>query len=155
MRQYALDEVAETAPLRTRHRDWYLTLAERALPELTGPEQRAWYRRLTADYDNLRLGLVWSRAAPDGAEAELRLAAALGRYWNIHGPRTTAGPGSRRAVCRFLPNPWSESPTWRMTCRPRRARRFWKIRLMAGASNLKVLPAPSCARERNSEYRLR
>jgi predicted ATPase/DNA-binding CsgD family transcriptional regulator len=89
MRQYALerlDELAETTSVRMRHRDWYLALAERALPELTGPDQRAWYRRLTADYDNLRLALDWSRADPDGAEAQLRLVAALGRYWNIHRP---------------------------------------------------------------------
>jgi predicted ATPase/DNA-binding XRE family transcriptional regulator len=90
VRQYArerLDEADETTAVRIRHRDWYLSLAEQALPELTRADQRLWYRRLTADYDNLRLALEWNRVDPDGAEAELRLASALGRYWDIHGPR--------------------------------------------------------------------
>ena len=93
VRQYALerlDEVDETGLVRMRHRAWYLALAERALPELTQADQHAWYRRLTADYDNLRAVLDYCRADPEGGEAELRLAAALGRYWTIHGP---AGEG--------------------------------------------------------------
>ena len=52
VRQYAVErlaQVGETRPIRVRHRDWYLSLAERAVPELTGPDQRVWYRRLRSD----------------------------------------------------------------------------------------------------------
>jgi non-specific serine/threonine protein kinase len=90
VRQYALERLSdavETTVLRMRHRDWYLALAERALPELTGANQRFWYQRLTAEFDNFRAALEWTHADPEGAEPELRLAAALGRYWDIHGPK--------------------------------------------------------------------
>lgn len=103
VRQYALErleEVEGARPLRQRHRDWYLGLAEHALPELTGVDQRLWYQRLTAEYDNLRLALQWTDSDPDGAEAELRLAAALGRYWDIHGPRRDGRKWVEQALAR-------------------------------------------------------
>jgi predicted ATPase/DNA-binding CsgD family transcriptional regulator/transcriptional regulator with XRE-family HTH domain len=89
VRHYAaerLEEAGELTAVRTRHRDWYLGMAERALPELTRRDQYVWYERLTTDYDNFRIALAWSQADPDGPEAELRLAAALGRFWHIRGP---------------------------------------------------------------------
>src|SRR5262249_3406595 len=103
VRQNALERLSAvegTAPLRVRHRDWYLELAERALPHLTSADQRSWYQRLTAEYDNFRLALEWSHTDPEGAEAELRLAAALGRYWDIHGPRRDGRLWIERALAR-------------------------------------------------------
>jgi tetratricopeptide (TPR) repeat protein len=44
-----------------------------------------WLNRLGAEHDNLRAALAWSQADPAGAAAELRLAAALGRFWNLRG----------------------------------------------------------------------
>jgi predicted ATPase/DNA-binding XRE family transcriptional regulator len=110
VRQYALDRLNDAegeSALRVRHRDWFLALAERALPELTGPTQRIWYERLTIEYDNLRAALEWSHADPDGAEPELRLAAALGRYWDIHGPRRDGRTWVERALTR---GPTSATP---------------------------------------------
>jgi predicted ATPase/DNA-binding XRE family transcriptional regulator len=103
VRQYALEhlnEVEGATALRARHRDWYLELAERALPKLTGADQRIWYERLTAEYDNLRAALEWTHADPDGAGPELRLAAALGRYWDIYGPRRDGRMWVERALSR-------------------------------------------------------
>jgi predicted ATPase len=87
IRQYASDKLVQAgeAVVRTRHRDWYLALAEQAAPELTRRDQVAWFGRLAADHDNLRAALKWSRAEPTAAEEELRLAAALGRFWRIRG----------------------------------------------------------------------
>jgi predicted ATPase len=87
IRQYALEKLlasGEAAATRSRHRDFNLALAERAARELTGRDQAAWYRRLDAEHDNLRGALEWSRAEADG-EKELRLAAALGRFWRVQG----------------------------------------------------------------------
>jgi len=88
LRQYAgeqLHHAGEAAGVRDRHRHWFLAWAERALPELTRRDQTVWFRRFAADHDNFRAALDWVHADPTGAEPELRLAAALGRYWNIQG----------------------------------------------------------------------
>jgi predicted ATPase/DNA-binding SARP family transcriptional activator len=88
IRQYAaerLQEAGETSALHTRHRDWCLRLAERAEPELLGPEQGRSLERLEQQHDNLRAALKWSKEQQNGAEAELRLAGALGRFWYLRG----------------------------------------------------------------------
>jgi predicted ATPase/class 3 adenylate cyclase len=75
VRQYARDrlvEASEEVDVRTRHRAWYVALAERADREPRGPRQRIW-----RDHDNLRAALVWGKEDPGGAEATLRLVGAL------------------------------------------------------------------------------
>jgi non-specific serine/threonine protein kinase len=86
VREYAAEQLAaagEAAAIANRHRDWCLSLTERALPQLTGRDQVAWYRRLAVELDNCRAARTWMRANPDGGALELRLAAALGRYWHV------------------------------------------------------------------------
>jgi tetratricopeptide (TPR) repeat protein len=88
VRQYARDrllEVAETDIVRRRHRDWYLALAQRAAPELHGPEQVQWFARLEEEHDNLRAALEWSQSEPSGEEMALHLAGALYWFWNVRG----------------------------------------------------------------------
>ena len=87
VRQYGrerLEEFGETAQVRRRHRDWYLALAERAEPELHGPNQIAWLERLEQNHDNLRAALDWSVNDADTSAQGLRLAAALCDFWDIH-----------------------------------------------------------------------
>jgi predicted ATPase/class 3 adenylate cyclase len=84
VRQYAHDrlvEADEDADLRTRHRDWYLELAEQTDREIRGPRPAWWIERLETEHDNLRSALEWSKAEKDGAEAGLRLVGALHRFW--------------------------------------------------------------------------
>lgn len=84
MRQYArekLEESGQEALPRTRHLDWCVSLAERAEPELTGPDQAEWLDRLEAEHDNLRAALTWSVNRRAGVEAGLRLGGALWRFW--------------------------------------------------------------------------
>lgn len=98
---------------RRRHLEYYLGLVEQAEPALTGPRQSVWLARLDAEYDNLRAALGHSlhpstssglqlpapgprppalnprppapNPRPLAPALALRLAAALGRYWQIRG----------------------------------------------------------------------
>jgi predicted ATPase/Tfp pilus assembly protein PilF len=79
LRRYAADrlsEVGEAEPLRDRHAAWFLGLAERAKPELTGAGQAAWLDRLERERENLRAVRRWA-AARGAADVGLRLAGAL------------------------------------------------------------------------------
>ena len=76
--------VGEDGPVRDRHADYYLALAEAAEPGLLGAGQLAWLDRLEREHDNLRAALDWLRAQGD-AEGAARLAASLGRFWFISG----------------------------------------------------------------------
>src|SRR5262249_41114944 len=87
IREYGLErlvECGEETDARARHAAYYLALAERAEPELTGPGQARWYARLDGEYDNLRAVLAW--ACESGAvQTGLRIAVALWRYWDTRG----------------------------------------------------------------------
>lgn len=87
VRQYAEEQliaVGEAERARDRHRDWCVELAEQAEPELTGPDQAPWLARLEIEHDNLRAALRWTLERGNAAVG-LRLAAALWRFWLIHG----------------------------------------------------------------------
>jgi predicted ATPase/class 3 adenylate cyclase/DNA-binding SARP family transcriptional activator len=75
----------EEAPVRDRHRDHYLSVAEEAEAHLEGHGQIEWFRSLHQDYPNLRAALDWSR---DRGEAELlaRGATPLVWFWAFRGP---------------------------------------------------------------------
>jgi non-specific serine/threonine protein kinase len=84
MRQYARNRLsdADHARVRDRHLEFFLDLAEQAEPQLIGPDQIVWLERLDREHGNMRTALEWSRR--DGrAEAGLRLASALWRFWAI------------------------------------------------------------------------
>jgi predicted ATPase/DNA-binding XRE family transcriptional regulator len=78
-----LRETGEETEARNRHAAWCLDLAERAEPELTGPDQESWFARLHAEHDNLRAALVWAMDHRDGRAS--RLARRLYRYWATFG----------------------------------------------------------------------
>ncbi len=88
IRQYGLKKLersGQAAVVRRQHLQWFVGLAERAEAELTGPDQGIWLERLETEYDNLWAVLEWSQTEAQGAEAGLRLAAALWRFWLVHG----------------------------------------------------------------------
>jgi predicted ATPase len=76
-----LAEAGETQDLHRQHFDWYLKLAEHAAPNLSGPQQEAWFARLEAEHDNLRVALGWAIDAGRSEEAA-RLALAVWRFWH-------------------------------------------------------------------------
>jgi predicted ATPase/DNA-binding SARP family transcriptional activator/DNA-binding CsgD family transcriptional regulator len=93
VRQYArerLEEGGQTEHVQERHARHYLALAEMAEPELMGSRPVACLERLETEYGNLRAALSWALDAgeepAERAERGLRLAAALGRFWDAHGP---------------------------------------------------------------------
>ena len=84
IREYGLEQLSasgEETAVRDAHAAWCVALAERAEPELTGPEQAVWVRRLEADLGNLRAAQQWLAARGD-AESSLRLAGAIGWFWS-------------------------------------------------------------------------
>lgn len=62
---------------------WYVKLCDSIIPELAGPGQAKGYKTLTAEIDNLRAALMWSKRA--NLEQGLHLAASLWRFWQVKG----------------------------------------------------------------------
>jgi DNA-binding SARP family transcriptional activator/predicted ATPase/predicted negative regulator of RcsB-dependent stress response len=98
VRQYAatkLHEANEDAPARNAHLACFVALAEAAAPHLHGGSQGFWLARLEQEHDNLRAALEWSLGSEVGslhptdlrqrAELGLRLAGALGWFWEVRG----------------------------------------------------------------------
>ena len=87
VRQYAsgkLESEGEEENARQRHALFFLRLAERAEPELSGTEQVAWLDRLETELDNLRAAVGWFRINGE-TQAHLRLAGSLWRFCYLHG----------------------------------------------------------------------
>jgi tetratricopeptide (TPR) repeat protein len=83
IRQFArelLERNDERNDLRRTFRDWYRALVERAEPELLGPGNVPWMRRIWAEIDNLRSVLETGRR-DDSLEDVLRVATALWPFW--------------------------------------------------------------------------
>jgi non-specific serine/threonine protein kinase len=102
IRQYARERLAaagEVARAGQRHTEYFQTLAERAEPELYGPNQGAWLDRLELEHDNFRTALGWlvgpgelfGGVAADADLADrdplagLRLGWVLMRFWDMRG----------------------------------------------------------------------
>lgn len=87
VRDYAREravESGETAALRRRHAEYYLTLAERGEAQLRGRGQRDWHARLLLEESNLRAAMAWALELTDGDIAQ-RFAAALWMFWRWAG----------------------------------------------------------------------
>jgi non-specific serine/threonine protein kinase len=109
IREYAqtrLRDAGEESFVRMRHRDWFLSLAERAEPELKGAGSVHWLDRLERERENLWAALSWS-IVREAAEAGLRLAGALARFWLVRGPYRE----TRAAVTELLGLPGGHEPT--------------------------------------------
>jgi predicted ATPase/class 3 adenylate cyclase len=88
IRQYARDKLFESGEgerIRNQHLDFFLRLAEEALPELYSAEQVMWLNRLETEHKNLRVALAWSQRSESGVEVVLRLIGALGEFWSTRG----------------------------------------------------------------------
>jgi predicted ATPase/class 3 adenylate cyclase len=85
-RQYAQEKLLhaeESESIRKKHCDWFLVLAERAEPYLTGgSELLDWLNRLEFDHDNMRAALAWAQIT-DEFETGARLAFALTGLWEF------------------------------------------------------------------------
>ncbi|MCH8800967.1 MAG: hypothetical protein IH963_08670, partial [Chloroflexi bacterium] len=72
----------EAGDSKGRHARYFQDLAERAAPELRGPQQLEWLARLEIEHDNLRAALEWGLKAGD-ADLAQRTAAALTWFWMV------------------------------------------------------------------------
>jgi predicted ATPase/DNA-binding SARP family transcriptional activator len=111
IREYARERLAQpdAQQLRDRHLDWAVDFAERADPELRGPEQRLWLERLQPELDNFRAAFHWSTSRGD-ADRALRLGASLLEFWMVRADwsegrrwveRALALPGASDAPARM------------------------------------------------------
>jgi predicted ATPase len=80
-----LQQSGEAETIKRAHAQYFLTLAEEAYPKLKSPDQLGWLDRLEAEHDNMRAALAWALETGD-VVTELRLAAALERFWFLRGP---------------------------------------------------------------------
>ncbi len=90
IRHYALQQLEDEGLLEStslRHAHHYLEMAERALPNLLGPDQHEWGQRLDLEQANMRAALGTFRDAWK-YEPYTRLACALWRFWRMRGHLT-------------------------------------------------------------------
>jgi predicted ATPase/DNA-binding CsgD family transcriptional regulator len=87
IREYALDQLVaggEEDAARRAHAEYFRALAERAEPQLRGPEQQRWRDALEPELDNFRAALSWTlrdAAGPEDADGGLGLVGALWYFW--------------------------------------------------------------------------
>lgn len=87
IREYALECLAqrgELALIEQNFREYFVTLAEEAEPQLTGSQQLNWYHLLSYEYPNLRAVITNAQEFND-FETVLRLGGALWRFWTSRG----------------------------------------------------------------------
>ncbi len=91
IRAYASERLASRPgdaerDVSSAHAHYFLGFAANAATHLHGHDQLEWLDRLDAEHDNLRVAMdtLGGDASPDGA---LRLAVALGWFWDIRHPR--------------------------------------------------------------------
>jgi len=92
LREFGLAQlraVGELESVRRQHAEYYLALAERAAPALSGPDQVAWLNRLEPERANLLRALEWAVAC-DEHQIGLRLGAALWPFWLVRGQASEA-----------------------------------------------------------------
>jgi predicted ATPase/DNA-binding SARP family transcriptional activator/DNA-binding CsgD family transcriptional regulator len=87
IRQYGqerLEESREADDTRDRHAASFLALAEKAGPELRGPRQVPWLKRLDTERDNVRGAMTWLVGQGE-SQTVARIGWALWLFWWMHG----------------------------------------------------------------------
>jgi predicted ATPase/transcriptional regulator with XRE-family HTH domain len=92
-----LADSGEEGALRRRHASAYLTFAERAKQELSGPDQGVWLARLEAEHGNLRAAFDTCVANRE-TERAARFLEALHWFWLVHGHLTEGGERATRVA---------------------------------------------------------
>ena len=89
IREFGLEQLtssAEETGVRDRHLDWFVGFADKAEPELRGPEQGVWLGRLDQEFGNLRGALEHALQGPrERADRGLSLCSALWLFWYERG----------------------------------------------------------------------
>jgi len=109
IREFALERLQASddwEATRRRHADFFLALAEKAEPELTGPKQILWLNTLAQEHDNLRSVFSWIEETGQ-ADYGLRLGAAIWRFWIVRGHKQEG----RERLAALLALPGAAKPT--------------------------------------------
>jgi predicted ATPase/DNA-binding CsgD family transcriptional regulator/Tfp pilus assembly protein PilF len=109
LRDYGLEQLDVTGEADAAHRAhaaWVLALAERAEPELTGPDQGEWLDALDGESENIRAAVEWALAQGD-AETALGIAAATWRFAPERGLTSDYRGWLARGLARLDPAPTS------------------------------------------------
>jgi predicted ATPase len=88
VRQYAQDrlrEGSEANPVRARHVEHFLHVAEELAAQQSDADRQAKLARLDKEHDNLRAALAWCEATASCAQSGLRLAGKLYWFWRARG----------------------------------------------------------------------
>ena len=87
MREFGAEWLPDDADglLRARHRDYFLSLTQRAAAASLTPAQAEWMGRLGQETDNLRTALDYSFGTPGQEAAGLRMTLSLRTYWLMVG----------------------------------------------------------------------
>lgn len=84
IREYGAERLGELGAdeeYRRRHRDYYLTVVERACAAGLTPEQLDWLVRLRTEHANLRVALDYCYGTPGQQSHGVRMTLALRHYW--------------------------------------------------------------------------
>jgi predicted ATPase/DNA-binding SARP family transcriptional activator len=84
LREYGAEQLGEAVDVRRAHLAHYLALAERFGGLADTASAGEWLDRLEHEHGNIRVALAFAVEQRD-ADSAVRLAAALGRFWQIHG----------------------------------------------------------------------
>src|SRR5215207_540885 len=109
IRQYArerLEESGQADAVRNRHAASFLVLAERAGPELRGPRQVEWLKRLDTERDNVRGAMRWLLGKGE-SERAARMGWALWLFWWMHGHFTEGRRWMEEALAKGVTMPAS------------------------------------------------
>jgi predicted ATPase/class 3 adenylate cyclase len=88
LREFGLEQLeasGEQISIQRRHADYFLSIAEQTETRLESAGQVEWINRMEQEHDNLRAALECSKTADGTAETCLRLASALGLFWEARG----------------------------------------------------------------------
>jgi len=87
IREFAAEQLEqgnEAAPIKDRHVQAFLALAQQAQPHMFGGQRKDWLDRLEMEHDNFRAALDWT-IARDDARTALQLSGSLWRFWQMRG----------------------------------------------------------------------
>jgi predicted ATPase/class 3 adenylate cyclase len=88
LREFGLEQLqasGEQVSIQRRHADYFLSIAEQTEARLESAGQVEWINRMEQEHGNLRAALECSKTADGTAETCLRLANALGLFWEARG----------------------------------------------------------------------
>lgn len=86
-----LNQADESDTLREKHLKYYQHLVMKAEPELTGPDQMTWFKKLEDEQFNIQAALEWA-LAQDKLEPAAEMVSVLWRFWGAHS-RLNTGAG--------------------------------------------------------------